>query len=231
MERNIACFEDFCAALEETGFTIGGENGEGIFTLCDRFTPAIVAHTEDPEMDPWEWRMRVLNERQDIAYGKVFFGKSGYIMRAWYPCFLAVRRGSQTAQDAYAEGRLSHAAWKIYGMLQERGALPLHLLKTEGGFGKESKSVFDRALTELQMGLYITICGQQRKHSGLGLEYGWNSTAFTITEDFFGDDVFRAAASLTPSEAAQKIEARVREIHPQVNARKLQKFIFGSGNR
>lgn len=231
MEKCIACFSDFCSALNEIGFTIGGENGEGIFTLCDYFAPCIAWHTEERETDPWEWRMRVLDERRDIAYAKVFFGKSGYITRAWYPCFLAARRGGRGVEDCYAEGRMSHAAWKLYGLLQARGPLPLHTLKQEGGFGKESKAAFDKALTELQMGLYITICGQQCKHNGLGLEYGWSSTAFTTTEEFFGADVFREAAALTPLEAAQKIEARAREINPQADARKLRKFIFGQGSR
>ena len=226
MVKPIACFSDFCSALEEIGFTIAGGNGEGIFTLCDYFAPEIAWHTEDRERDPWEWRMRVLDERQDIAYAKVFFGKSGYITRAWYPCFLAARRGRCSAQERYAEGRMSRAAWKIYGTLQERGPLPLHTLRQESGFDRKSKAAFDKALTELQMGLYITICGQQRKHNA-----GWNSTAFATIEAFFGDGVLRDAAALTAMEAAQKIEAHVRQVNPQADARKLQKFIFGPGSR
>ena len=31
----------------------------------------------DPETDPWEWRIRVLDERDDIAYAKLFYKKSG----------------------------------------------------------------------------------------------------------------------------------------------------------
>lgn len=106
----IQCYDDFIDKLLETGFTIGGENGEGVFTLSDSFTDRIRWHTEEMDTDPWEWRMRVLQERDDIAYGKVFFRKSGYITKEWYPYFLAVRRGSLSLEEAYASGLVSREA-------------------------------------------------------------------------------------------------------------------------
>lgn len=93
--REINHFNDFIQELRSVGFTIGGENGEGVFTLSDAFGESIAWHTEDPETDPWEWRIRVLDEYTDIAYGKLFFRKSGYITKEWYPYFLAVRRGKK----------------------------------------------------------------------------------------------------------------------------------------
>ncbi len=42
-------------------------------------TPPVKWHCGDQEVDPWEWRMRVLEERTDIAYSKVFRGTSGFI--------------------------------------------------------------------------------------------------------------------------------------------------------
>ena len=85
--REINHFNDFIQELRSVGFTIGGENGEGVFTLSDAFGESIAWHTEDPETDPWEWRIRVLDEYTDIAYGKLFFRKSGYITKEWYPIF------------------------------------------------------------------------------------------------------------------------------------------------
>ncbi len=94
----VTCFQEFCDELLESGFSMGGGNAKGIYAVVpfDWKNPVqgcpIAWHTGDPETDPWEWRMRVLEERDDIAYGKVFFGVSGYITREWYPYFLAVRR-------------------------------------------------------------------------------------------------------------------------------------------
>jgi hypothetical protein len=74
----------------------------------------------------WEWRMRVLDERDDIAYSKVFFRKAGYITREWYPYFLAVRRKGLTFDETYADGVFSHEAKRIYEVLREGIPVPLH---------------------------------------------------------------------------------------------------------
>ena len=158
--REINHFNDFIKELRTVGFTIGGENGEGVFTLSDAFGESIAWHTEDPETDPWEWRIRVLDEYTDIAYGKLFFRKSGYITKEWYPYFLAVRRGKKELQEEYEEGNVTIMAKRIYDVLSEEKELPVHLLKQYGGFSGEDKSGFDKALTQLQMDFYISICGR-----------------------------------------------------------------------
>ena len=40
------------------------------------------------------------------------------------------------------------------------------------------------------MKMYITMCGQKQAMSLSGIEYGWPSTMYTTTEEFFPDDVF-----------------------------------------
>lgn len=150
-------YNDFILDLQEAGFSAGGENDEGIFTLCGYFGEEIHWHREEPDTDPWEWRMRVLYERDDIAYGKYFFKKSGYIIREWYPYFYAVRRGNAELTDEYETGTISQYGKRIYELIEEYKELPLHLIRQYGGFGKEDKSKFDLALTELQMKFYITM--------------------------------------------------------------------------
>ena len=67
-------FDDFCRELNRCGFSMGGGNAKGIYAVIPydwKNTPTgcnIVWHTGDPETDPWEWRMRVLEEKKDIAY-------------------------------------------------------------------------------------------------------------------------------------------------------------------
>ena len=53
--KEINGFQDFVDDLRIAGFTIGGENGEGVFTLSDYFSDKIHWHTEDDDTDPWEW--------------------------------------------------------------------------------------------------------------------------------------------------------------------------------
>ena len=96
-------FADFCRELLSCGFSMGGGNAKGIFALIDYdwtnqdvLDTPVKWHCGDPEVDPWEWRMRVLEERTDIAYSKVFFKTSGFITRDWYPFFYAVRRNGES---------------------------------------------------------------------------------------------------------------------------------------
>ena len=65
----VQCFEDFCDELLKSGFSLGGGSDKGIYAIVPfdwteqpADTP-VRWHTGDPKTDPWEWRMRVLEER------------------------------------------------------------------------------------------------------------------------------------------------------------------------
>lgn len=225
--NRIKSFDDFCSSLIQAGFSVGGSNSEGIFSFHSYCGDDIIAHTEDPETDPWEWRMRVLNERNDIAYAKVFFKKSGFIAKEWYPYFLCARRNGNTLYDEYSNGTVSRTAKCIYELIEQNNSLPLHLIKQLGNFSKEDKSRFDSALTELQMKMFITMCGEQRKISQRGDEYGWNSTVFCTAESFFDDAVFEKARQLTLSDAEKVITEQIYILNPNADSKKIKKFIFG----
>ena len=47
--------------------------------------------TGDPEQDPWEWR-EIIPATGEVAYGKFFNNKTGFISREWFPCFANARR-------------------------------------------------------------------------------------------------------------------------------------------
>lgn len=229
----ICSYGDFINALLEAGFSMGSSNAENIFTLCaydlqsDQVSEQIRWHTGDAETDPWEWRMRVLDERQDITYAKVFFKKSGYITKQWYPYFLAARRGGKSFADAYAEGTITHWAKRIYEVVVEHGALPVYTLKQLAGFSREDAPKFDRALVELQMKMYLTMCGKQQKRSQKGQEYGWSSTVFCTVERFFGEDVWQQSTRITEREAIEKISAQIERINPKAEPKNMLKFIKG----
>ena len=227
-------YEDFLAGLFKAGFSMGGGNSEGIYSVVPwswndepPYETPVSWHTGDPETDPWEWRMRVLNERDDIAYAKLFFKKSGYITRDWYPLFLAVRRGGRSFSRAYADGGLSHFAKRIYEVIEEYEVLPLHAIKELGGFAKENAAGFDRALVELQMGMYLTMCGRQQKLSKTGEEYGWSSTVFCTVERYFGQGVMDEAAKVSAGDAIERISRQICELNPGAAARKIDRFIRG----
>lgn len=232
--KPIKNYSDFVTALLDSGFSMGGGNNDGVFSVIpwnwDEQPPydtPVRWHTGDSETDPWEWRMRVLEERNDIAYAKLFFKKSGYIAKEWFPYFLTVRRDNMTFSEEYADGAISNHAKRIYEAILENGTLPLHTIKRLTGFGKEEKSQFERALVELQMKMYLTMCGRQQKISQKGEEYGWPSTIFCTTESFWGEDVFERAARIKKDEAFQKITERICVLNPKAEQKKILKFITG----
>jgi len=226
-------YGDFVRELQAAGFSQFGGSKDSVATLFRygwNTQPGdypVQWFCGDRDRDPWAWRERVVTERNDIAYSKVFFQKHGFITQAWYPCFLAVRRKGRDFEDAYADGLHSRAALRVYDCLRQNGALPVHDIKPMAGFGKEEKSSFERALAELQTGLYITVCGHAQKISRAGESYGWASDVYCLVEEFFPEEVFEAAALLEPEEATEKIGARVYEINPGAQAKQVRKFIYG----
>ncbi len=225
--KRIHNYEDFVSMLREVGMSMGGENNEGVFSLSSHFDTNILWHTEDRETDPWEWRIRVLNETDDIAYGKLFFKKSGFITKEWYPYFYTIRRNNKEFDEEYEDGKLSYLSKKIYQLFNENDSIPLHLMKQELNITKEEKSMFDKAIIELQMKMYLTMCGNSRKISSKGQVYGWSSTVFCKTEDFFGDDVIGLARNITKEDAYKTIWEQIYRINPEADEKKVKKFILG----
>lgn len=226
-------YKEFCAALLESGFSMGGGSAKGIYAIVpytwenqDLLDLPVKWHTGDPETDPWEWRMRVLEERSDIAYAKVFFKTSGFITAEWYPRFLAARRGGDTFEDVYESGVISREAKRIYGVLTDFGAVPLHELKRLGGFGREESGAFDRALIDLQMRMFITMSGRAQKRNALGELYGWSSTVFTTPEAFWAERGL-TLPDIDPSEARALIRSRVLALNPAAKERDITRFING----
>ena len=226
-------YGDFCAALLDAGFSVFGGNHEGVFGLIPfdwNEEPAdspIRWHTGDIDTDPWAWRMRVLEERRDIAYAKVFFRKGGYITREWYPYFLAARREGFSFEDAYFEGSVSQVAKRIYEVVSKHGRLPVDEIKRLAGFSREEKSKFDRALTELQMKLYLTICGEQQRLSQMGVPHGMPATVFCTTEQFWGEEMFCRAEEISAADAIQAITERVLALNPGAEEGRVRRFILG----
>jgi len=227
-------YDDFVEKLLDYGFSMGGGNDEGIFSIISwnwnepppEDSP-IRWHTGDAETDPWEWRTRVLNERDDIAYSKLFFKKSGFITKEWYPYFLAARQEGLTFEEAYEDGTISHFAKRIYEIVTANKQITVDVIKKLGGFTKEDKSAFERALTELQMKMFITMCGAQQKLNKSGEEYGWYVNVFCSTERFFGEEVMEEAESISQKEAVDAIRTQVLKINSTAQEKKIIKFIMG----
>ncbi len=221
---SFSTFEEFLASVRRAGFLPGALECEGEQFSVGGLCRDVRWHTGDPDRDPWEWRIRVLSDAEDIAYGKFFSGRSGYITREWFPRFIAVRRHAEPMDEAWSAGKISRPAKRIYDMLSEAPALAAHDIRSLGGFASEKKSVLERALVELQTKLYITVCGEACKLSAAGEPYGWPSAVFCTVENFFAG-AEDEAGGIDPDIAAQEIAARVLEFAPGVSPRALKSLI------
>ncbi len=225
-------YEEFCKELLKSGFSMGGGNDKGIYAVipfdwkqAPEDTP-VRWHTGEPDTDPWEWRIRVLRERNDIAYAKVFFRASGYIAKKWYPDFIAVRRNGKDYKTLKADGEISDFADKVYDVISRYDGIPVHEIKTLGGFSSEDKSKFDKAITDLQMKMLITMCGSAQKRNKQGEEYGWNSTVFCTVQSFWREETEKGL-KLDPKKSYEKIRKQILKLNPSAEEKKIKKFILG----
>lgn len=217
-------FGEFVDRVHEAGFLPGTLDCEGAFSVEGLRGEGVVWHTGDDEHDPWQWRIRVLAETEDIAYGKFFSRKSGYITRDWLPRFIAARRRAYSFDEMWQAGRVSRCAKKVYDLLREAPALASHDIRSLGNFAGEKKSALESALAELQMDMFITVCGEAQKISAEGEPYGWPGSVFCTVENFFAG-VEEEASALDPARAAEEIADRVRMFAPEVGPRTLKSLI------
>lgn len=223
--QKIDSFYSFCESLREAGFSMGGSNDERIFSLSNYFSENIVSHTGDKETDPWEWRIRGVTECDDLAYGKVFFNKGGWITKGWFPYFMSICRGNKSLIEMYNDGLISNTAKRIYDLVNISQDLSLQEIKTAIGCDKSEKSQFEAAITMLQMKMFITISGEKFKLSKDGKPYGWPVTTFCTAEDFFGEEIINLSCDIDKQEAVEKITEQIFSLNPNVETRIIRKFI------
>ena len=221
----IDSFSSFCIDLREVGFSMGGSNNEGVFSLSYYFSENLVAHTGNKETDPWEWRIRGITECDDLSYGKVFFNKGGWITKEWFPYFMAIRRDHKTFYEVYNDGLINTTAKRIYDIICDTPNIPLHEIKSMLGCDKSQKSRFETALNTLQMKMFITISGEKFKLSKEGKQYGWPVTTFCRTEDFFGEEIFDLSCEIGYQEAVDRITEQIHVLNPKVDAKVIPRFI------
>ena len=131
--------------IKEIGFLPLFKNDIPGFSLEERTVPEYW-WSEDPKVDPWMWR-EIIARRGDIAYGKFFDKKAGFISREWLPYFVNYRRDGYDFDALWEEGKASAKQKKIMDLYSEESEEEEYYsneLKKKAGFGKEG----ERALKE-----------------------------------------------------------------------------------
>lgn len=108
--------------------------------------------------DPWEWR-RIIARSGQVAYGKFFDKKAGFISKEWLPYFANYRRDGYDFDALWDDEKASRRQKKIMDLFAEESA---ELLSTEvreqAGFGKGGEKNFEGTIADLERQTYLCIC-------------------------------------------------------------------------
>ncbi len=71
----------------------------------------------DPAVDPWEWRALIARSGE-VAYGKFFEKKAGFISKKWMPCFFNYRRDGYDFDALWEDEKATKKQKKIMDLFE-----------------------------------------------------------------------------------------------------------------
>lgn len=199
--------------INEVGFVPLFKNEIPGFSV-EEHTSDLFWWTDDPAQDPWKWR-ELIARSGEVAYGKFFGGKAGFISKEWFPHFANRRRNGYDFDSRWDEELASIRCKKIMDQFSNRDELYSNELKQLAGFGKGGEKNFDGTVTELQMQTYLIVRDFRKRLNKKGFEYGWPISVYTTPEALWGYDYVTSAYSTAPDESGQLILNQLRRNFPQ----------------
>ncbi|SDB50489.1 hypothetical protein SAMN02910298_02552 [Pseudobutyrivibrio sp. YE44] len=215
--------DDAIAYINEIGFLPLFKNEIPGFSLEERTVPEYW-WSGDQGVDPWEWR-EIIARRGEIAYGKFFDKKAGFISREWLPYFANYRRDGYDFDALWEDGKASRRQKKIMDLFEENEELYSNEIKKLAGFGKGGEKGFDGTITDLQMKTYLTVKDFRQRKNKQGEAYGWPIAIYATPENLFGYDYVRRRYNEEPSASKEAIANHIRDIYPIATEKQIQKII------
>ncbi len=214
--RCIRTVEEAIAYINEVGFLPLFKNEIPGFSLEERTAPEYW-WSGNRERDPWEWR-EIIAGRGQIAYGKFFDKKAGFISREWIPCFANYRRDGYDFDALWDDEKASARQKKIMDLFAEENRdaeLYSFEVKQKAGFGKEGEKNFEGTITDLEMKMYLCMRDFRQRRNRKGESYGWAIAVYSTPEHLWGYDHVTSAYQEDPAESWRRIMGRMHEICPE----------------
>lgn len=216
------------ALVLELGFLPLFSNDIPGFSAEER-TAAADWWTGDPAGDPWEWRM-LLAADEDIAYGKFFDQKAGFVSKAWFPAFANYRRDGYDFDALFDDGLAPWRAKKLMDALEPdedmRGlALMTNDLKERAGFGKGGEKNFPGVLTALQMQSYLLMLDFRQRRNRRGESYGWHIAVMATPETKWGRECIGAGYAEKPAESWARIRGHIAARFPAAEDKAIRRVL------
>ncbi len=174
------------------------------------------------ELDVWEWRA-ILAERGNVAYGKFFGNKAGFISKDWFPIFAAYRRDGYDFDARWDDDLATLRQKKIIDTLFLHGELLSSELKSLAGFGKDGEKGFATVAAQLEMQTYIVTRGFRQRRNKKDEPYGWAVGVYSLAEELFSHEHIASCYSMSASEAFEKILSQAVKIAPKSEIKALRK--------
>ena len=214
--------EDLRALVREIGFLPLFSNGIPGFSVEERTPPG--GWWTDRHDDPWAWR-QVLAPDADIAYGKFFDKKAGFVSREWFPSFANWRRDGYDWEGLYQDGKLNSRCKRILDVLElNEDAAGLALLSCEIRRRAALEKGFEGALTDLQMKSFLLMSAFRQKRNRRGEEYGWHVAELTTPETKWGYD-FVNSCDEKPEASRDRILRQIRTRFPGASGKEIMKVM------
>lgn len=231
--RRIRTWKELVNRIKEVGFLPFFANGVEGFSAEEQ-----VAQnswwTGDREQDPWEWR-EIIAAGHEVAYGKFFDKKAGFISVEWLPYFVNARRNGYDFDARWEDGRAGRREKKIMDFFMEEDEDGDTVFKTDqilstdlkkqAGFGKGGEKNYSGIVTHLQMETYLVISDFRRRGNKRGREYGMPVSAFLPPESIWGYDTVTSAYSEKPKESWERLINRVKDLYPHADGREILHLI------
>ena len=181
--------------------------------------------TGDPQQDPWEWRVTIARSGE-VAYGKFFHRKAGFISKEWFPAFANYRRDGYDFDARWEDELASRRAKRIIDLFEDNEELYSFEIKKSAGFGKEGEKNFEGVMTDLQMQGYLVVRDfRRRKRKKDGEEYGWAVSVYTTPERLVGYDAIAEGYREDPIRSGERIFAKIKQEYPDAAEEQIRKIM------
>jgi hypothetical protein len=193
----------------------------------------------DTQDGPWEWKGQLIAQG-NVAYGKFFHNKAGFVSLEWLPDLINYRRSLfapkedwdiEELYDTLLEHEsLSTQEWKqLCGYLPRRKAQQLaavfnQFVEDEGQMVVPCSNNFEGKVTRLQMSLYVLIADFEYNYTKSGKRYGWGKARYTTPEAMYGDSLVLPQCS--PDDSFTRMFEHLHGLFPEASQREVAKLIW-----
>lgn len=216
--------DDLIDLIMKIGFIPLFSNSVRGFSVEER-TVSSCWWTGDSTTDPWEWR-QILASHPDIAYGKFFDRRAGFISKEWFPVFANYRRDGYDFDALYEDELASYREKKIMDVFEcDEEAVGRELMSNEvknlAGFGKRTgdgqapEKNFEGTVAELQMRTYLIMSEFRQRTNKKGEEYGWHLAMLETPETKWGYDLVTREYRSDPRTSWTKIVGQIKTLYPE----------------